>query len=382
VPTTGNGASAIERLVTTGTGTGQGDLVGTVNAKVLGLAGGNQLISAVQTSRDLLADVNVTGSLEQSLRIGRTLSGTITLQQSGGLTKNIIINGENGSGAWPTNVGVVVGSSTILPDALGEYNEPSSAYGGAAVGLVPFRLYLADCNRQPDELNPGNVLPQPLLASTGEGLLLRFYGPLQDAGTAAPLVKIERDFVDVTSQFATEILGAAPSRTLRIRALSGDAALGGYVVSGLGTNGDLRCRNVAGSPPVDSFVYEFILAEDCNVNNVGDPLDLLDPILNCDGNAYVDSCEIAQNPSYDDYTPDFPGTPDGILDRCQLGGCAADFNGVNAITVQGNYDFLSDWNSQINNGPTIIGSADFNNSGTVTVQDIYDYLSAWAAGCA
>ncbi len=52
---------------------------------------------------------------------------------------------------------------------------------------------------------------------------------------------------------------------------------------------------------------------------------------------------------------------------------ASDFNGVNGITVQDIFDFLTAW---------LAGSpeADFNTVNGVTVQDIFDFLTAWLAG--
>ncbi len=54
--------------------------------------------------------------------------------------------------------------------------------------------------------------------------------------------------------------------------------------------------------------------------------------------------------------------------------CTADFNGVNGVTVQDIFDFLTAW---------LAGSstADFNHVNGVTVQDIFDFLTAWLAGC-
>ncbi len=54
--------------------------------------------------------------------------------------------------------------------------------------------------------------------------------------------------------------------------------------------------------------------------------------------------------------------------------CAADFNGVNGVTVQDIFDFLTAW---LAGNP----SADFNHINGVTVQDIFDFLTAWLAGC-
>ncbi len=54
--------------------------------------------------------------------------------------------------------------------------------------------------------------------------------------------------------------------------------------------------------------------------------------------------------------------------------CAADFNGVNGVTVQDIFDFLTAWLAGNS-------SADFNHVNGVTVQDIFDFLTAWLAGC-
>jgi hypothetical protein len=55
-------------------------------------------------------------------------------------------------------------------------------------------------------------------------------------------------------------------------------------------------------------------------------------------------------------------------------GCAADFNGDGALSVQDIFDFLSAWFAGT-------PSADFNGVGGLSVQDIFDFLSAWFAGC-
>ncbi len=65
-----------------------------------------------------------------------------------------------------------------------------------------------------------------------------------------------------------------------------------------------------------------------------------------------------------------------VFSSCEspVAGCPADFNGVNGVTVQDIFDFLTAW---------LAGnaSADFNNVNGVTVQDIFDFLTAWLAGC-
>ncbi len=54
--------------------------------------------------------------------------------------------------------------------------------------------------------------------------------------------------------------------------------------------------------------------------------------------------------------------------------CPADYNGVNGVTVQDIFDFLTAWLA----GDEL---ADFNHVNGVTVQDIFDFLTIWLAGC-
>ncbi len=65
---------------------------------------------------------------------------------------------------------------------------------------------------------------------------------------------------------------------------------------------------------------------------------------------------------------------DTILVRVVANACPADFNGVNGVTVQDIFDFLTAWLAGS-------ASADFNHANGVTVQDIFDFLTAWLAGC-
>jgi hypothetical protein len=51
--------------------------------------------------------------------------------------------------------------------------------------------------------------------------------------------------------------------------------------------------------------------------------------------------------------------------------CNADYNGVDGVSVQDIFDFLSDWS---NGAPC----ADYNGQGGVSVQDIFDFLSDWS----
>jgi hypothetical protein len=63
---------------------------------------------------------------------------------------------------------------------------------------------------------------------------------------------------------------------------------------------------------------------------------------------------------------------DVVMSITNFNNCPCDWNGVNGISVQDIYDFLSSWSA---------GNGDFNQLNGNTVQDIYDFLSCWSAGC-
>ncbi len=87
------------------------------------------------------------------------------------------------------------------------------------------------------------------------------------------------------------------------------------------------------------------------------------------------ACQIGENCTYVASAAECGGTFMGAGSLC--GGnvcCPADFNGVNGVTVQDIFDFLTAWLAGSS-------SANFNGVNGVTVQDIFDFLTAWLAGC-
>ncbi len=86
-----------------------------------------------------------------------------------------------------------------------------------------------------------------------------------------------------------------------------------------------------------------------------------------DGIYYLEVRSTTANPDFRTYRIALSGV-------CRIAVCTADFNGVNGVTVQDIFDFLTAW---LAGNP----SADFNHVNGVTVQDIFDFLTAWLAGC-
>jgi beta-glucanase (GH16 family) len=64
----------------------------------------------------------------------------------------------------------------------------------------------------------------------------------------------------------------------------------------------------------------------------------------------------------------------GFSSPLAVSACPPDYNGVNGLSVQDIFDFLTSW---------FAGEprADFNEFGGLTVQDIFDFLSSWFQGC-
>jgi hypothetical protein len=81
----------------------------------------------------------------------------------------------------------------------------------------------------------------------------------------------------------------------------------------------------------------------------------------------------ARPPTCQDYGPIFLADNMSVTPKPVVV-CRADFNGVNGLTVQDIFDYLSAWFA----GNPI---ADFNGVNGLGVQDIFDFLNAWFAGC-
>ncbi len=243
-----------------------------------------------------------------TLRINGTLpSGkSITVGPAGtaNLGGQVIINGANQGGAWAGTV--VVGGTTLAPDASGVYTTPSPMLGLGAVGLVPFNLYRQDCfppqateTSAPMIRNVAFDDPDP--AGDHAPVRLRFYGPiaLPESVPAIGTVKVYLGAVlpenDVTADWRAA-LGPVPFNVgrneLRLWFNSVEGSVppqGTYnVVAALdGTEAVLRCAlDLAPDPAVVPFTYTFTVTDqatgcgsyelDFNADGVVNPDDIGD----------------------------------------------------------------------------------------------------------
>ncbi|VAX36479.1 hypothetical protein MNBD_PLANCTO03-1561 [hydrothermal vent metagenome] len=142
-------------------------------------------------------------SLEGTINIGQSLEETITIDgysSSGeGLTGQIIVNSNNGSGVWETDATVTVDSTALSP--IPYYNNKSDDIGGGAVGLAPFYCHYKDCSprgtKVDEDTNTGYEQLEPcdegyhaqLRVSpyaTSSTVTIRHYGPVKQEGTGKP----------------------------------------------------------------------------------------------------------------------------------------------------------------------------------------------------
>jgi hypothetical protein len=95
-----------------------------------------------------LIDLPVNADRSAAISVGRSIrsSGGVGFVASQSMRGQVLVNQRNIDGQWLGPVVVGSGSNPISQTSAssGVYLNPSSAFGGGAVGLVPFRLYQAD----------------------------------------------------------------------------------------------------------------------------------------------------------------------------------------------------------------------------------------------
>ncbi len=299
--------------------------------------------------------VQCNGVMGGTISIGSSLLGTISVPGSG-LVGQVVINAANGGGVWAGQV-LVGGVNPFSP--IPSYTTASSAVGGGAVGVAPFRLDLDDCAPAHNNPGPGGFANSSLFTNTSNApVLMRFYGPVQPSPgfSLAQAVAVEQqvgpNWVDRSAYFTPAFLPAGSNGRVIAFAPSGAGSppVGQYRVRPIA----LQSTGVAGTPNVLwSSAYQFRVDTDCN------------------GDGFGDAAQIAANPALD-------ADQDGQLDECQGGpSCPCDFNNTGTVTVQDVFDYLGAYF-------TASPLADFNLSGTVTIQDIFDFLGCYfarPAGC-
>lgn len=223
------------RVKTTGTAPGQGDFVGSINARRIA-GGADPGVYGLDIARDLKAKIILTGSLATdtndefiiggSFPDGGYINGVsnyrITLP-AGRFTRQMIVNrSNNATNTWSGQVKV---GSTLLSDQP-YYSNTSALLGNQAIGLMPFMVHYNEC--EPTGLGtPGVALTGCNYHATGytrTSITIEHYGQVgyrnsanngwqstPPAGTQGIIVERKRvddctaNWTDISSSFSVAV---------------------------------------------------------------------------------------------------------------------------------------------------------------------------------
>ncbi len=291
-------ANRIDTLKTLRGGMTANITVGTIDGGIGGGFGIDSLgfYSGTITADSVATQVQVAGTVADStglapnsvVRVRRLEPGAEIRVPSGGLRGQVVVNAPNTDPlSWLGNV--VVGTTTLGP--VPAYGSTSTALGGGAVGLAPYRIHRADSFPAP--VLVGGVETRGRISAQGNPMgpaympFVRYYGPVvasQDTSVGG-LVHVQRSPRTVTptwvaapaSQFAFSIPddGAFDRRVLIAGAGAGRLPTGLYRI--VSNPAALRCGLVDGPPGVsDAVVFEFEIEDGCGAadiaNTDGDPI--------------------------------------------------------------------------------------------------------------
>ena len=333
-------------------------------------------------TRDANASITVTGDgqttgllpANRTISIARGLYGALNFPANG-LQGQVIINASGAVDAngvplnpWgaaatppadgPVTVGSGAGAITLQrADAHGTpyYDVASSAVGGGAVGLVPYKLYASDCvpPHHEDWLTPGgealfldSQLNGTIPNTPAIPVRMRFYGPVKtDAPSNATPVAVwlwlddsggnPARWFDMTPAFDITVNRAdSTSREIALARAAGHGTLppGYYAVTVDRTSPNkLYCDGTTASAPpavgtnmvnpqnLPVTEYHFTLFPDCNSNATWDAVDIANGEDDQDGNGIPDACVVAAAHCPADLDDgEFGGVPDNGVDVSDL----------------------------------------------------------------
>lgn len=314
--------------------------------------------------------------------------GKISIRDAAGLHGQIILNADNdispAADAWagevilgddddPNTNPIIISPHSNDPYHAPYYTVASAFLGGGAIGLVPFRIYEADC--EPQHLvrtrTPNPALPTgapddvPSGAfGTGGGtnasipVKIRFYGPIELEDTT--IIEGGTDMTDVVctssgnwTNFSDFVLETRPP----------------------GSRADISARTVGlsiweGTQAVRPGKYRVRVPAIADTDFVPDAV----PV------EYWQVCT-SPNPVSVSRAYYFRVSTGAQVDCVQ---CPQDFNCSGIISVQDIFDFLAAWFGGCTASgvyPCQYGSADFNGVNGVSIQDLFDFLAAWFGPC-
>lgn len=228
------------------------------------------------TVGDLTGKISTTLAMDQTIRIGGSLTSTARITMpGGGLVGQIIINGTDTTGVWHEDAFISTGTINLSP--MPYYDNDPEIVGYGAAGLARFRLQDNACV---PVNNTSFVVRHRDLTWTGEGdppcvdedfnmgnvVKLRLYGNVTLVG-AAPHFGVYRfdgvneNLVPWSAEVVTAYVPGATHKDITVKRGAGVAwGIGSFVIRPLA--GKVTSDDVAGNPLPDAL-YTITLTDTC-----------------------------------------------------------------------------------------------------------------------
>lgn len=230
----------------------------------------------VTTVGDVTGQISTTLAMDQTIRIGGSLTSTARITMpGGGLVGQIIINGTDTTGVWHEDAFISTGTINLSP--MPYYDNDPEIGGYGAAGLARFRLQDNACV---PVNNTSFVVRHRDLTWTGEGdptcvdedfnagnvVTLRLYGNVTLVG-AAPHFGVYRfdgvneNLVSWSAGVVTAYVPGATHKDITVKRGAGVAwGIGSFVIRPLA--GKVTSDDVAGNPLPD-VLYTIALTDTC-----------------------------------------------------------------------------------------------------------------------
>lgn len=341
-----------------------------------------------------LASISSTGKLKFS----DSLESTASVNVTGSMAGQIVMNNGNLStaGTWNGNVVVGTGGGAITlgpgqsqPNQAPYYQRVLSGLGGGAVGLAPFHLYENDCS--PPNNSYFTYSQFEPSGSDQRGAIVRYYGPVEllDVDLVPKVEWQMRDengnnqWHDVSPRFTVTVNPAGvtnSARSVRIcySGTSGTLPTGRYRMNI--QEGRLVCAGVTGVPDAVGDYY-FNIGLDCGSQNCDGTINASDFIadldwsatIDCNGNNILDECDLHCDAARIDKNNN------GVIDTCgDIGSCPCNYHADTYLNSQDFFDFLTCFFG----GTCPTGrTSDYNGDTFVNSQDFFDFLVCFFSNC-
>lgn len=279
---TGIGASGLQNvfaLVSTNSGNGTGDFVGSLVAKGLSTGGQIDIRGDLGAGPDREGVITLADPMVFSggVRIGGSFREDSEINlPSNGLTGTILFNAEDDSGVWESGAVITVGST---PLSQATYTTLPSAVGGGVAGLTDSGFFGAACSPAANSIRSlwppaylGDCDDPPTFSGGIAHADLRFRTAVDVDGDSFTVLRTGlgasfNNATDVTTQYEWSYLtGNTSESVIRFsRVGGGDAFLTGYEYRIVPVSGEVRVKHATGTPDVNMTYYQFGVQWSCDL---------------------------------------------------------------------------------------------------------------------